>query len=166
MLAACQVATVYPNPDRELVQFAVQILSVLSGMARTVMVLIAKALTASVQNAILIDLVLNEALRIADSRSAKDVRNFPDVMVVQAARSAAEADHYVAAAGRCVEVVANWEVLQPAVEARFAAGRKHVAVRFVVVAVHTTETVSQRAARASKARRVHDYVSAFRPNPE
>ena len=94
MLAACQVATVYPNPDRELVQFAVQILSVQSGMARTVMALIVKVPIGSVQNAmVLIDLVPNAALRIADSRSAKDVRNFPDVMVVQAARSAAEADH-------------------------------------------------------------------------
>jgi hypothetical protein len=157
--AACRDATVDQNQDRALVQYAVLNGTVRSEMARNVMVLIVKAQTGLVQNAmVLIDSVLNEGIRIADSLNVKDVRNFPDAKVVLEARFVVEAAH-------CVAAAANFVVLQLEVQVHCEEFRHVAEVRYVAAVVHTTETVSQRVARALKARRVHDYVSASHLDP-
>jgi hypothetical protein len=94
-----------------------------------------------------------------------DVPTIQDAKVSQEARSVAAAVRFVVVAVRSVAAAANSEVPQRAAEVHFAAEPKHVATRFFVVALHTTETVSQRVARALQVRRVHDYVSVSRPGP-
>jgi hypothetical protein len=154
-------ATACPNQDREPVRFAVLIETVQTVMVRTV-----KVQTDSVQSVTArIDLVLNVGIRIADSPNAMDVRKFPDAMVVPAARSVVLVARSVAVEANCFAEGANCEAPHFAAEDHYAAEQTLEAVRFVAVELHTTETVSQRAARALKARRVHDHVTASRQDP-
>jgi hypothetical protein len=165
-VAVDQDAPVYPNQDRVLARFAVLIETVQSATARNAMVQTVKVQTDSVLNATaLIDLVLNEGIRSAGSPNVTDVLKILGAKVLQVARSVVVAVRSFGVAVRSVAAAANSEVPQHAAEVHFAAEPKHVATRFVVVALHTTETVSQRVVQALQVRRVHDYVSVSRPSP-